>query len=151
MASTRIMWKSRVDDDTALWSCISIICISRRFYHCFYRGISQQRWIFNQMLFNSWSDCCFVVRKSGTIPLWHRRNFSDEYVMLKLFDVNFAFYVIQLLVKQNWSHIYIYIYNSVLTCRPHIINSSASAPPNATKIAVKRGSDVVVCMFGPEL
>ena len=47
----------------------------------------------------------------------------------------------------------IYIYNSVLTCRQHIIyiNSSASAPPNATKIAVKKGSDVVVCMFGPEL
>ena len=45
----------------------------------------------------------------------------------------------------------IYIYNSVLTCRQHIINSSASAPPNATKIAVKKVSDVDVCMFGPEL
>ena len=45
----------------------------------------------------------------------------------------------------------IYIYNSVLTCRQHIINSSASAPPNATKIAVKKVSDVVVCMFGPKL
>ena len=45
----------------------------------------------------------------------------------------------------------VYIYNSVLTCRQHIINSSANAPPNATKIAVKKGSDVVVCMFGPEL
>ena len=44
-----------------------------------------------------------------------------------------------------------YIYNSVLTCRQHIINSSASAPPNAMKIAVKKGSDVVVCMFGPEI
>ena len=33
----------------------------------------------------------------------------------------------------------------------HIINSSASAPPNAKKIDVKKGSDVVVCMFGPEL
>ena len=43
------------------------------------------------------------------------------------------------------------IYNSVLTCRQHIINSSASAPPNATKIAVKKVSDVVVYMFGPEL
>ena len=41
--------------------------------------------------------------------------------------------------------------NSVLTCRQHIINSSASAPPNATKIAVKKVSDVDVCMFGPEL
>ena len=45
----------------------------------------------------------------------------------------------------------IYIYNSVLTCRQHIINSSVSAPPNATTIAVKKISDVVVCMFGPEL
>ena len=47
--------------------------------------------------------------------------------------------------------IVIYIYNSVLTCRQHIINSSASAPPNGTKIAVKKVSDVDVCMFGPEL
>ena len=45
----------------------------------------------------------------------------------------------------------IYIYNSVLTCRQHIINSSASAPPNATKIAVTKVSDVDVCTFGPEL
>ena len=45
----------------------------------------------------------------------------------------------------------IYIYKSVLTCRQHIINSSASAPPNATEIAVKKVSDVDVCMFGPEL
>ena len=36
----------------------------------------------------------------------------------------------------------IYIYNSVLTCRQNIINSSASAPLNATKIAVKKVSDV---------
>ena len=41
--------------------------------------------------------------------------------------------------------------DSVLTCRQHIINSSASAPPNATKIAMKKVSDVDVCMFGPEL
>ena len=45
----------------------------------------------------------------------------------------------------------IYIYNSVLTCREHMINSSASALPTATKIAVKKVSDVDVCMFGPEL
>ena len=45
----------------------------------------------------------------------------------------------------------IYIYNSVLTCRQNIINSSASAPLNATKIAAKKDSDVGVCMFGPEL
>ena len=46
---------------------------------------------------------------------------------------------------------FLYIYKTVLTCRQHIINSSASAPPNATKIAVKKVSDVDVCMFGPEL
>ena len=40
-------------------------------------------------------------------------------------------------------YIYIYkIYNSVLTCRQNIINSSASGPLNATKIAVKKVSDV---------
>ena len=49
----------------------------------------------------------------------------------------------------NFSNIY--IYNSVLTCRQHIINSSASAPPNSTKIAMKKDSDVDVCMFEPEL
>ena len=38
-----------------------------------------------------------------------------------------------------------------LTCRQNIINSSANAPLNATKIAVKKGSDVDICMFGPEL
>ena len=41
--------------------------------------------------------------------------------------------------------------NSVLTCQQTIINSTASAPPNATKIAVKKVSDVNVSMFGPEL
>ena len=45
----------------------------------------------------------------------------------------------------------VYIYNSVLTCRRNIIHSSASTPLNATKIAVKKISDVDVCMFGPEL
>ena len=45
----------------------------------------------------------------------------------------------------------VYIYNSVLTCRQNIIKSSASAPLNATKIAVKKVSDVDVCMFRPEL
>ena len=45
----------------------------------------------------------------------------------------------------------LYIYNSVLACRQHIINSSASAPANATENAVKKVSDVNVCMFGPEL
>ena len=33
----------------------------------------------------------------------------------------------------------------------NIINSSASAPLNATKIAVKKVRDVYVCIFGPEL
>ena len=47
--------------------------------------------------------------------------------------------------------IYIYIYNSVLTCRQNTINSSARAPLNATKIDVKKVSDVDVCMLGPEL
>ena len=45
---------------------------------------------------------------------------------------------------------YLCIYNSVLTCRQNIINSSESAPLNATKIAVKKVSDLDVCMFGPE-
>ena len=42
-------------------------------------------------------------------------------------------------------------YNSVLTCRQNFIKSSASTPLNATKIAMKKFSDVVVCMFGPDL
>ena len=33
------------------------------------------------------------------------------------------------------------LYNSVLTCQQNIVNSSASAPLNATKIAVKKVSD----------
>ena len=45
----------------------------------------------------------------------------------------------------------LYIVDSVLTCRQRIINSSASAPLNATKIAVKKVSDVDVFMFGREL
>ena len=54
----------------------------------------------------------------------------------------------------TYIHIYIYIYiyiKFILTCRHNIINSSASAPLNATKIAVKKVSDVDVCMLGPEL
>ena len=40
----------------------------------------------------------------------------------------------------------------VPTCRQNIIGSSASAPLNATKIVVKKVSDVDVwCMFRPEL
>ena len=43
---------------------------------------------------------------------------------------------------------YIYIYNSVLTCRQNIINSSASASLNAAKIAVKKVSEVDVACSG---
>ena len=47
--------------------------------------------------------------------------------------------------------IFIYrIYNSVVTCRNIVIISSASAPLNAMKIAVKKASDVEVVRFGPE-
>ena len=60
--------------------------------------------------------------------------------------------------KERWSTLCefvastnLYIYNSVLTCRQNIINSSVSTPLNATKIAVKKVGDVDVCMFGPEL
>ena len=50
------------------------------------------------------------------------------------------------------SRLYVWnLYNSVLTCLQNIINSYASAPLNATKIAVKKVSDVDVCMFGPDL
>ena len=45
----------------------------------------------------------------------------------------------------------IYIYNSVGTFRHIVINSSASAPLNVTKIAVKKVSDFEVVRFGPEL
>ena len=39
-------------------------------------------------------------------------------------------------------------YESVVTCRHNIINSSASAPQNAKKIAVKKVTYVYVSMFG---
>ena len=45
----------------------------------------------------------------------------------------------------------LYIIDSVVTCRQITINSSASAPVNAKKIAVKKVSDVDVGMFGLEL
>ena len=49
------------------------------------------------------------------------------------------------------SHLYNFsLYSSVITWRKNIINSSASAPLNATKIAVKKISDVDICMFVPE-
>ena len=40
------------------------------------------------------------------------------------------------------AYIYKIIYNSVLICLQTIINSTASAPPNATKIAVKKVSTI---------
>ena len=43
------------------------------------------------------------------------------------------------------------ICNPVVTCRHITINSSASAPLNAKKNAVKKVSDVDVIRFGPEL
>ena len=45
----------------------------------------------------------------------------------------------------------LYIVDSVVTCRHNIINSSASGPLNAKKIAVKQVSGGDVGMFGPEL
>ena len=43
------------------------------------------------------------------------------------------------------------VYNSVFTCRHIAINSSVSAPLNATKIAVMKDSHGRVVMFGSEL
>ena len=54
-------------------------------------------------------------------------------------------------LHRSFHMIYRPIYNSVITCRQNVINSSASAPLNATKIAAKKVSCVDVCMFGPEL
>ena len=55
----------------------------------------------------------------------------------------------------NWEDITatnrIPIHNSVVTCRHIAINSSASAPLNATKIAVKKASDVDLVRYWPEL
>ena len=45
----------------------------------------------------------------------------------------------------------LYIVDSVVTCRHNIINSSASGPQNAKKIAVKKVSGGDVGMFEPEL
>ena len=45
----------------------------------------------------------------------------------------------------------IYIYNSVLTRRHRHINSSASTPPNATKIAEMKVSHLGLEIVGPEL
>ena len=53
----------------------------------------------------------------------------------------------------NWatSRHAIYIYNSVLTRRHRHINSSASTPPNATKIAKMKVSHHWLEIVGPEL
>ena len=47
--------------------------------------------------------------------------------------------------------LYIYIYNSVLTRRHRHSNSSASTPPNATKIAEMKDSQPGLVIVGPEL
>ena len=44
-----------------------------------------------------------------------------------------------------------HIYNSVCACRPKHINSSVSAPLNATKIAVMKGIDWQIRMVGSAL
>ena len=46
---------------------------------------------------------------------------------------------------------YIYMYNSVLTRRHRHSNSSASTPPNATKIAEMKVSQPGLVIVGPEL
>ena len=51
----------------------------------------------------------------------------------------------------NSSFTDIYIYNSVLTRRHRHINSSASTPPNATKIAEMKVSHHGLEIVGPEL
>ena len=50
-----------------------------------------------------------------------------------------------------WKSLHLYIYISVLTCRKTIINASTSVPPNASKIAVKKDSDVTVSVSMFEL
>ena len=53
---------------------------------------------------------------------------------------------------KSWSMApHIYIYNSVLTRRHRHINSSASTPPNATKIAEMKVSHHGLEIVGPEL
>ena len=53
-------------------------------------------------------------------------------------------------VPSIYIYIYIYIYYSVFICWHIAINSFASAPLNATKIAVMKVSHGRVVMFGPE-
>ena len=72
--------------------------------------------------------------------------FGQLFLVCIKYDTGSYLWVIQ---KKSHCSQYI-IYNSVLTCRQNIIYSSASAPLNATKIAVKKVSDVDACMFGPE-
>ena len=51
----------------------------------------------------------------------------------------------------QWSRAKLVLYNSVVTLRHNIINSSASVPQSTKKIAVKKDSEVDLGMFGPEL
>ena len=80
---------------------------------------------------------------------WYRNSIVSGIHMYPGSDMTVFF--LNMLNSYFSTYLYIYIYNSVLTCRQNIINSSASAPLNAMKIAVKKVSDVDVCMFGPEL
>ena len=60
----------------------------------------------------------------------------------------------ELLLLSPWvltGNLDIYIYNSVLTRRHRHINSSASTPPNATKIAEMKVSHHGLEIVGPEL
>ena len=59
--------------------------------------------------------------------------------------------VMQCSYLNPFDDISIYIYNSVLTRRHIHINSSASTPPNATKIAEMKDSQHGQVIVGPEL
>ena len=54
-------------------------------------------------------------------------------------------------IRQAKQNKLIYIYNSVLTRRHRHSNSSASTPPNATKIAEMKVSQPGLVIVGPEL
>ena len=93
-------------------------------------------------------DSCKTGCLSGEIMINHLM-YADDLVLLSPSATGLR-ELLRTCEKYSKEHA-IYIYNSVLTCRQNIINSSASAPLNATRIAVKKVSDVDVCMFGPEL
>ena len=57
----------------------------------------------------------------------------------------------QIIGGVGMNRLVIYIYNSVVTCRYIIINTSAIVSRNAKKIGVKKVSDVDVSTVRPEL